>query len=57
MARDVNTPQSEIDAWLAEGNKITVYPSCQQSDPEDIKFMYKTQRTKSSAEKRKEEKQ
>jgi hypothetical protein len=41
MARDENTPQSEIDAWIAKGNKITILKPFAKTAPENITYMHK----------------
>ena len=41
MARDENTPQSEIDAWLAKGNEITQCKPFAKTNPEEVVYLHK----------------
>tara|TARA_B110000459_G_scaffold203630_1_gene260921 strand:+ start:5690 stop:5884 length:195 start_codon:yes stop_codon:yes gene_type:complete len=41
MAREENTTQSEIDEWLAKGNKITYLKAFAKTAPENIEYMHK----------------
>jgi|TARA_B110000977_G_C10975278_1_gene453951 hypothetical protein len=48
MAREENTSDAEIAAWIAKGNKVTVLEPFAKTDPADIQYTHKTQRTKTS---------